>query len=297
MAIINDFDTLSGVLTADVATSGTFTTGWPAGSRLGDFRSGKQHYLTVGGKLYSAPNDFTVAYTSSTVITVTWAAANTLKAGSSFRLQLDRGGSLGGPDGVNNVAFCRTVNVNLGAPIASNDASLRANAAYTGGAANIPLLAAGQVFDVPRNVILTSSGNDAGVTFTVTGKDEYGATVVEAITGANIGIAAGKKAFKSITSIAASGNAAANLKIGFGNVLGMPVHAPGNCIVKENQDGAAATAGTFVAGLAVLTKSTSTTADVRGTYVPNAAPDGAKVYELMLELMDPTFLGVPQFAG
>lgn len=296
MTSIADFDVISGVLSADVATSGTFTTGWFAGARLGDYRSGKSHYLSNGGKVYSAPVDFTVAYTSATVITITWLGTNTLKAGSSFRLQLDRGGSLGGPDGVNNACFLRAIRVNLGAPIVSADNTVRANAALatTG---SFALIAAGQTFPHPRNVIITSSGNDTGVTFTVTGKDEYGATVVEAITGANAGVAAGKKAFKSITTIANDVAAAANVKVGFGNVLGLPVHTSATSILKELQDGAAATAGTLVAGLSVLTKPTATTADVRGTYVPNATPDGAKVFELDLELADPTFLGSPQFAG
>jgi hypothetical protein len=66
-----DFDTISGVLASSVATSATFTTGFPTGSRLGDHRSGKSHYLWVDQQLYRAPTDFTVAFTNATTITVT----------------------------------------------------------------------------------------------------------------------------------------------------------------------------------------------------------------------------------
>jgi hypothetical protein len=43
--------------------------------------------------------------------------------------------------------------------------------------------------------------------------------------------------------------------------------------------------------------STATTGDVRGTYDPNAAADGARVFELVVALMEPGDLGMPQFAG
>jgi hypothetical protein len=286
------FSVASGVLAAAVANTGTFTVAYPDGLTGGAFQGGVDHQLVVGQKLYKAPVDFTIAF-GAAVATITWKGANPLAAGSAFRVQFDRTGSTDLP-GTKRTAYAEIVNVELGEPIASNDASLRANAALAAGGA-IALLAAGLVFDIPRNLILTSSGNDSGLTFTAVGKDEYGAVLSEAITGANIGVAAGKKAFKSITSITASGAAAANLKIGFGNVLGLPVHLPAvGSILQELQDGVAAAAGTKVAGLNPLTASTTTTADTRGTYVPNVAPDGTKAYSLILALRNPTFLGVPQ---
>ncbi len=53
--------------------------------------------------------------------------------------------------------------------------------------------------------------------------------------------------------------------------------------------------GTFVA--AVDTAATATTGDVRGTYDPTAACDGAKAFALLVTLPDPTDRGVPQYAG
>lgn len=286
------FATSSGVLAAAVAQNGTFTVAFPDGLTGGAFQGGVDHQLTVNQKTYRAPVDFTVAFAAAQA-TITWKGANPLAQGSSFRVQFDRTGQTDLP-GTKRTSIGELVNIELGMPIASNDASLRANAALaTTGV--FALLAAGLSFDVPRNVIITSSGNDTGVVFTVTGKDEYGVTTTEAITGANAGIAAGKKAFKSITTVSNNVAAAANVKVGFGNVLGLPVFLPAaGSILQELQDGVAAAAGTKVAGLNPLTASTTTTADPRGTYVPNVAPDGAKAFTLVAYLRNPTFLGVPQ---
>jgi len=307
---LNDFDTLSGVLASAVATSGTFTTGYPSGGRIGDYRSGKAHKLIVGQKEYSSPNDFGVAYTSATVITITWRAANTLPAGSAFRLQLDRGGGAfvdgrqdRGPPGVNNASYAGVVRVNLGAPITA-DVDGVAAVQLLGSATDFVLDGAQVVdgvaiLDVPRNITLTVATTDhSGKTITVYGTDEYGEELIESRAGPNNNTVALAKAFKTVTRVASSAAIATNgISVGFGDVLGLPVHAPATAILKEVQDGAAAVAGTLVAGLAVNTKSTATTADVRGTYDPNAACDGAKVFELDLVLADPTFLGVSQYAG
>jgi len=86
--------------------------------------------------------------------------------------------------------------------------------------------------------------------------------------------------------------------IGFGDVLGLPVFLPSAAFINaELQDGVAASAGTVVAGLSPATVSTATTADVRGTYDPNAACDGSKVFELLVNLSDPTHRGNPQYDG
>ncbi len=53
--------------------------------------------------------------------------------------------------------------------------------------------------------------------------------------------------------------------------------------------------GTFVAG--VSDKATATTGDVRGTYDPTAAADGATAFELLVESADPKYLGVEQYDG
>lgn len=76
---------------------------------------------------------------------------------------------------------------------------------------------------VARNVRITSGSDDSGITFTVTGYDLYGYPMSEAITGANTGIASGKKAFKYISAITHTGSVAGTVKAGTGDVIGLPL--------------------------------------------------------------------------
>ena len=78
-------------------------------------------------------------------------------------------------------------------------------------------------FDQPRNVIITSAGDDSGDTFTVTGTDETGSAQTEAITGADTGVATGTKFFATVTQIAASGASAGNVKAGSGTSIAAPI--------------------------------------------------------------------------
>lgn len=53
--------------------------------------------------------------------------------------------------------------------------------------------------------------------------------------------------------------------------------------------------GTLVAGL--TTASTATSNDVRGTYTPRTVPDGSTRYAVLLNLLDPDFVGQAQYEG
>lgn len=290
------------VLTAAVAQAGTFTLDYPIGYGIGDFGlQSPNHKLSVGGKIFTSSDDFSVAFTSSTVITVTWKNATTIAAGQKVRLQLDvTGGDKSSAEYIRlppRVSPIHVVQLDLGAPIAASATFFRA-AAAVGGAGALTLLKT--TLDVPRNITITSAGDDTGDTFTVTGADEYGATMIETITGANAGVAAGVKAFKTVSSIVASGASAGNVSIGFGDVLGLPIWVGGSgAAIKllEKQDGAEATPGTIAAGLARATQSTATTVDVRGRYDPNAACDGAKRFTIVVAVEDPTYLGNSQYDG
>lgn len=296
------FKNVLSALTADVATGGTFTFGYPTGTSRGDFEGGLQNVLLVGAgpgtaynQKYVSPTDFTISY-GALLVTVTYNGTTTLLNGSPFIFQLDRPGDHNPEPGtLDRVTRATVYRIDLGTPLALSAAALRAAAAVAGAGA-LALIAGTTTLDVPRNLTFLSSGNDSGITFAILGKDVFGTVMNETVTGGNATTANGKKAFKTITSITASGAAAANVSVGFGNVLGLPVFLPStNNIVKEIQDEAAPSAGTAVAGLARNTKATATTADVRGTYVPNAAPDGTKGYGLYAILMDPLDLGQPQF--
>ncbi len=126
--------------------------------------------------------------------------------------------------------------------------------------------------DLPRAVKVNCSTTARA--FTVNGYDYYGQTMSEVITVATAGTAVtGKKAFFQISSATIAGSATAVL-IGTSDVLGIPVrvfNAAYIASVKSNST-LAQDAGTFVAADTAI--ATTTTGDVRGTYVPATASDG-----------------------
>lgn len=289
--------TIQGFLAAAVADGGTVAVSYPAGYTRGNFIPGVDHRMVVNQVELKSPNKITLSFGASSV-TITNKTGAAWPAGSPYVLQLESPAENGqlANDGQTRLRSVTPIPVrylDLGSPVASSTTALRAAAAVAGAGALALLLTS---LDVPRNIVITSAGNDSGITFTVIGKDAYGNAMSETITGANAGAAAGKKAFKSDIAISASGAAAGNVSIGYGNVLGLPVFLPNAVhILKEMQDGAAATTGTTVAG--DQTYPSATTGDVRGTYVPNSAPDGTKAYGLLVALPDPGYLGADQFAG
>src|SRR5215831_1010298 len=74
-----------------------------------------------------------------------------------------------------------------------------------------------------RAIRYVSGGNDAGITFTASGYDVYGQPMTETVTGAGIGTATGKKAFKFISGITHTGSVAGTLTIGTTDILGFPL--------------------------------------------------------------------------
>lgn len=67
----------------------------------------------------------------------------------------------------------------------------------------------------PREVTLTSAANFSAVTFTVVGVDRWGNTITEDITGPNNNTVAGRKVYRSITSITPNGSVASNVEAGY----------------------------------------------------------------------------------
>lgn len=149
------------------------------------------------------------------------------------------------------------------------------------------------ILATPRNITTATTHGSAIVAMTVlvTGTDVYGIAMSELITIAAGGTSVvddGLKAFSTITSLAivASGDAEANtLNVGWGDVLGLPyrVDADGIVAVVEAGMPIAATATNFV--VAVTTDpATTTTGDVRGTYVPETANDGSLTIQLLCKI-------------
>jgi hypothetical protein len=136
--------------------------------------------------------------------------------------------------------------------------------------------------DVPRNVIVDAAGAATAV-LTVTGTDVYGIPMSEAITLNGATAVAGKKAFKTITRIAAS-IAATDFFVGTGDVFGLPIRADSRNYVQTAWGGAFVTTGTFAA--ADATAATTTTGDVRGTFAPADAADASKRLTLYVFVAD-----------
>ena len=140
-------------------------------------------------------------------------------------------------------------------------------------------------FAAPRAVNVDSTGaGDTTQTVTVTGTDYWGQAQTETIALNGTTAVAGKKAFKTITQVAVSAAMAGNLTVGSTDVFGLPYRiTDAGYIVRAGWAGALADdAGTFVA--ADTNTATATTGDVRGTYTPSSAADGAKRLVLALAL-------------
>lgn len=295
--------TIRGLLAAAVATAGTFAVSYPTGKDRGSFSLGTRHKLVVNGKVFSCPEDVTISF-GATSATVTYNGTTTLPQGASFTLQLDELGQC------NPVTELDTGNpiytpvvmalLNLGSPKVADADGILVSASVTSavGTATVltgALVAGGvAVMDATtgRNVVAAWTGT---AILTVNGTDMYGNRITEvSASGTSL---AGKKAFKTVTSFSFSANVT-GCTIGSGDVLGLPAYVPNAAmILKESEDGALATGGTIVAGLAITTKPTSTNADVRGTYDPNSACDGSKAFNLLVALPDPSFIGATQYAA
>lgn len=299
------FKTVEFALGADTADAGTFTVNYPTGMNRGDFEFATGHYLTINGTRFNQPEDIGLSFGTSAV-TVTNRSGGTIPATSRCFFNFARIGQTIAVKGRNGtvpntakrLAGAQVVVISLGAPItavANGICTSQAGTAATAMTINGSLASGGvATFDVPRNVV---AGWTTSAVLTVTGTDEYGKTIVES--SASGTTMAGLKAFKTITSVVPSANIT-GATVGSGDVLGLPIHVPKatvGYILKELQDDAVATAGTVVAGLTRNTESTATTADVRGTYDPNAACDGAKSFALIAVVPDPEYQGNPQYAG
>jgi hypothetical protein len=141
--------------------------------------------------------------------------------------------------------------------------------------------------DVPRAVSLTSAANMSGVNFTISGFDIYGQAMTQTLAGPNANTVTTTKAFWQVTQVAASGAVGTNTSVGTSDVLGIPVAVTdAGYLDRVGWKGVlAADAGTFVAADAT-SPATVSTGDVRGTYKPSDATNGAK--RLVLGILLPS---------
>lgn len=295
--------TVEATLAAAVAAAGTFDVTYPTGFNESHFSPvGHKIVIKNGGTLLQGDN-FAISFGLTAATITLGSGEDTLAAGTTVFVEMALKGNRRDIDlttitGLVGQAVSRRqlVEINLGAPATADVDGLLTS--YTGSAPALDgALVSGGVgtFDVPRNIVVDSGGADTAV-LTFTGTDVYGNTLVESITLNGSTAVGGKKAFKTVTGVSSSGAIANGAFAGPGDVLGLPVFLPNSAfILKELEDGAAATSGTTVAGS--LTKATATTGDIRGTYDPNSACNGAKNFSLIVALDDPEYLGISQYAG
>jgi hypothetical protein len=139
------------------------------------------------------------------------------------------------------------------------------------------------VLDVPRNVIIDAAGAATAV-LTITGTDVYGIPMSEAITLNGTTAVSGKKAFKTITRVAASA-AATDFFVGTGDTFGLPIRANTRGYVLTAWNNVFVTTGTFTAAVST-SPATTTTGDVRGTFLPADSADGTKRLTLWVFVFD-----------
>ena len=70
------------------------------------------------------------------------------------------------------------------------------------------------VFDVARQVAITSSGNESSLTFTISGTNFMGRPQSETLAGPNVGTVASALYYQTVTSITVSNNTAGNITVG-----------------------------------------------------------------------------------
>ena len=132
--------------------------------------------------------------------------------------------------------------------------------------------------DCARAVQLTTASGTISTSrnLTVSGYDYYGQPMTEVIatgtTSSAVANVAGKKAFYQISSIAINGSLPVAITVGTTDVLGIPVRVvdAGYVVGVNWANTLARDAGTFVAA-DTTNPATSTTGDVRGTYMPSTS--------------------------
>lgn len=295
-------ETIAHTLTGAVASGGSFDIPYPSGRDGADYAGGTAHMLRSMSKnpLYAEYGQFRLSFGAS-AITVTVLAAHAFLEGETVFLDLDvtpEHASRSGPATpvAAKIREMQAVKISLGTPIASDsDAAVESQAATAadGLATGINGVLAEDgvaVFDVPRNVVAAWTGT---AVLTVTGTDEFGNVVVES-SGSGTSMT-GAKAFKTVTGISVSADVT-GLTVGTSKVLGLPCFLGDvGDVIREIVGGSVVTNGTIVAGDTAA--ATATTGDVRGTYSPNANPNGSTPVELMALVRAPGNRGVPQFAG
>lgn len=145
--------------------------------------------------------------------------------------------------------------------------------------------------DVARVVTITSTSDNSGRTFTISGTDNYGEDLVASIAGPNNATVSTLSAFKTVTSVAVNGAVTGNVSVGSGLGLGLPYYLSDlGKIVSVSYSGKAPAAAnvTFTAPLSTTGTPTATTADVRGILTLTTTEITGSNYVSVAMVVDPT---------
>jgi len=145
--------------------------------------------------------------------------------------------------------------------------------------------------DCARAVSVTLAAGGTATTITITGFDEYGQRMSEAITSVASATTNGKKAFYQILSVATSAATVAAVTVGTTQLIGMPIRVTSGVYISHVgwDTGFAIDTGTLA--VADTAAATTTTGDVRGTFSPSSAPNGIR--RLVLGIMLPAIAAGP----
>lgn len=273
--------TNEGTLASAVADTGTFTVSYPdrAAPEVGQFSEGDfylamGHTLIMGNQTLTFPADFDLTFGTSS-ITVTNYTGGSWPSGTKYRLGLNIAGkpifrenastAVGGRT-VKRVGRGNTFKFTVTPDVLDADgvaASQTVTGAGTAFSLNGALVSGGvAIFDVPR-CVQAAWTNSAYIT--ITGKDEYGNTIVEvSATGTSH---YGTKAFAKVTSVTTSATIT-SATVGTSDTIGLPfflpsrnnvlrvardtVDLPPKLFVTENVDATRLSAGTSCWALAPL---------------------------------------------
>jgi hypothetical protein len=141
-----------------------------------------------------------------------------------------------------------------------------------------------------RNITIKPSSNLDGGTFTIAGRDMYGYKITETIAGGSTNLA-GKKAFKYVSSITNTTTpTSTGILVGFGDTYGFPLavtYVGINAIVAISSDAFVSGANALLSSASVALASTvatqtSTTPDVRGTYLSSTASNATQRLQMQI---------------
>jgi hypothetical protein len=154
--------------------------------------------------------------------------------------------------------------------IAGNATLIAASQTLTAPALAMTLTSAVVTLDTPRRVIVTSAGNDSGITFTITGtsRTQQGSIAQsETITGGNAAAASTTQDFATVTGTTASGSTASTVTVGTSGTASGP-WVPWDMFIKNFQ---VAIQANVLSGSPTYQVDV-TQDDVFGTWLPSGVP-------------------------